>query len=116
MSRDNGIYVLITKGAEEGQLEYRVAPATAIDRLWERGSTPEAELAYKGDSSGFPVNLRQMRSIFGHSPVFTDRCEALLTAADLYTYWGGISNVEYGICLIDCSHVLFSSVQPAPAT
>jgi hypothetical protein len=116
MSRDDGIYLLITKSAEEGQLEYRLAPTTAIDRLWERGSTPEAELAYQGDPSGFPVNLRQMHSIFGQSQVFTDRGEALLTAADLYTIWGGISNVEYGICLIDCSRIAFPSELPAPAT
>lgn len=127
MSADNGIYILVTAGSEEGVREYRVAHAQAIENLsWQPDIMPDTPAVSCQDEyceddhhdveAG--INSEYARMLFGKSTVFTDRASALGAAADMYELMDGY--VEYGICFLDHANVRFpdqardAAAAPAP--
>lgn len=92
MSADNGVYILKTRGREEGQFEYRVTHAQAIDNLNYNALTgkdqkdfiPEEAFAY-----------------FDGCEVFSQEEAAFAQAKQIAKDY---PLLEYGICLLDFSH------------
>jgi len=103
MSADNGIYILVTKRTRtqkngvvyndgKEHLVYRVAHAAAIDNFdWYKEHQIYNFGAY-------------MKDVWGKSEIYETEADALKAANQLkkeYHY------VEYGICTIDASDVVF---------
>ena len=97
MSKDNGIYVLLTE-SEKGP-EYRVAYAHAIDSIY--GKFNEQTFRYEGDSMA-------IQDTFQGAAVFHNINEALDYAEELeqnYEY------LEDGICVIPSfTHLKFGQL------
>ena len=95
MSMDNGIYVLLTE-TEDGP-QYRVAYATAIDKIYGEWNADRAK--YVGD-------LPSIVSTFSESEVFYTLNEALDKAEEIEN---DVGYTEDGICVIsdfkDYSHI-----------
>jgi len=93
MSADNGVYVLespLMAEAPNGQEihyadEYRVAHCQAIENLWDCGQ----------------YSLDFERQMFGQSPVYHDKDEAILAAHRIAET---ITVLEYGVKVLHMEH------------
>lgn len=96
MSADNGVYILVTEGTQEGELEYRVAHTQNIEDLnWNPGTAD-----YDGDYLEPEFAL----DVFGDKQVFTDEKSAWAEARRIYRdVMSGFGVVEYGIKILDHS-------------
>jgi hypothetical protein len=97
MSRDDGVYILKTKG-DEGY-EYRVGSCTSIDNL---------EYGYRETNVFLPDDEKEWDEdfvlyVWGTSKVFKDHKSALVEAAAEEMRWTSKAHggPEYGICDID---------------
>ena len=107
MSADNGIYILVTRGRQEGEKEYRVAHAQWMSVLWFAPDHPR-------DRPGEGLNTRYAQMLFGNSRVLTDRKIAEGYAQRMHDehdehdehteIWCGI------IVTLDFSHIRFPRV------
>ena len=97
MSADNGVYILKTKGWK-GKMEYRITHAQAIENLWYEPDFPP------GDPKG--LNKDDAQCTFGKSRVFTDLKLAQGYAMRIRDE-GGYLVLEYGIQVLDFSHIPF---------
>lgn len=113
MSADNGIYILVTKGATgEDSLEYRVAYHRGIDNIQFEPDWPSEQPC---------LNRSILIAYFGECEVFTDQDKAYeeakaLEAIDMTDEEYGYLDDNYledGICGLDYSSVPFPPQEPA---